>query len=290
MNNISLAINQFLDELKRAMQGQSAGLIQDAVYDVHSHFIDAIQEDSTADFDAIAGELGTPQDIAEQYIKLEYDAQRFIDGPNRPSSSFNGFFEPLSNIQDFKSLSYFFISMPLSIVYFGWLVLLGGTSLALSFLVVGLPLLATFLKVQAFLALFEGQLIHSSLGTRMPRRPVRLDVDLNNIKTFSHFIKANITGLYGWKISLYTALHLPLSTIYFCLSSLFFLASLALLVTPVIDPIVHWFFPSLEVDIQWYWFPITTLAGVIGMTLSLHISRALVKLHSGIANHLLVAK
>ena len=290
MNETNLAINKFLDELRQALHGQNAGLIQDAVYDVESHFLYALEEHGTIDFKACADELGTPEEIAQQYIQLEQDAERFLKGPSRPKTSFNGFFEPLSNINDYKAMGYFFIAMPLSVLYFGWLILFGGTSLALSLLVVGLPLLAIFLKVQSLLALFEGQLINTLLGVRMPRRPVRLNLQPSSSGKLMDFIKTNTTGLHGWKVSLYTALHMPLTALYFSLTSLLFIGSLALIISPVVDPIIHWFSPSMDVDIQWYWFPLTSLAGVIGMTLSLHISKALVNLHAGIAGHLLVAK
>jgi hypothetical protein len=98
MNETNLAINKFLDELRQALHGQNAGLIQDAVYDVESHFLYALEEHGTIDFKACADELGTPEEIAQQYIQLEQDAERFLKGPSRPKTSFNGFFEPLSNI------------------------------------------------------------------------------------------------------------------------------------------------------------------------------------------------
>ncbi len=281
-------IQVYLSELEEALQGQPAGFIQDALYDAESHLYDALFECPTEGIQEIVESYGSPADIASLYIQMEKDSQVFINGPDASRPRFNGFFQPLFYLRDYKALGYFFIELPLSIIYFAWIVLFGVPSLVLSVLVIGTPLLALFLRIQCYLALFEGQLINTLLGVRMPRRPARMvsrqTTDLRPIQLLISIIKAP----HGWKTTLYAAIQLPLSMTYFGLGCLLFIGSLALMASPIIDPIIHYFSPHLTIDFQWYWFPITTIIGVIGLTLSMHISRALVKLHSSIATYLLI--
>lgn len=280
-------IQTFLTKLRDALHGQPEGLIQDALYDAQSHLQDAAGDEENADLTEIIKNYGRPEDIAAQYIQMEQDLLIFMNGPTSERPRFNGFFEPLVCLRDYKALGYFFIAFPLSIVYFAWLALVGLPSLVLSVFIVGLPVLITFLNAQRYLGLFEGQLINGLLGFRMPRRPARGSL----IKTrFVERVWGILCASHGWKICLYTALQVPLSITYFFLTCVLFAGSLGLIATPLVDPVIHFFMPHLEVDIPLYWLPVTSIVGAVGMTLSLHISRALVRLHTGIAASLLVAK
>jgi hypothetical protein len=89
---------------------------------------------------------------------------------------------------------------------------------------------------------------------------------------------------------LYSLLHLPLSATYFFAVCVLFVGSLALMITPLVDPVIHAFAPHLAIDINWYWFPVTAVVGAIGVTLSMHIARLLVTLHSSIASYLLIQR
>lgn len=290
MNKPYEDIKPYLNALKNAMQGQPTGLIQDALYDVENHFYEALATDKSATMDALVDAFGTPQEVASQYIQLEEDAKRFLNGTASKKPMFNGFFEPLSCFSDYKKLIYFFISLPLSIVYFGWLMLFGIPAFALSIVVVGLPFLALFLKTQPYVALIEGQLINTFFGVRMPRRVGRL-VPSTSTKPLSwQVIWGSLKSSHGWKVALYSALHLPLSATYFAAVWILFMGSLALILTPLVDPIIHAFSPHLAIDIDWYWLPVTTIIGAIGMTLSMHIARLLVTLHSSIASSLLIQR
>lgn len=283
-------IQQYLNALKSALEGQPAGLVQDALYDVENHFFEALANDKNVNMAALIGAFGNPQEIANQYIQLEEDSQRFLYGTETKEPMFNGFFEPLSCFKDYKSLSYFFISFPLSMVYFGWLMLFGLPAFVLSILIVGLPFLTLFLKTQSYLALIECQLINVFLGIRMPRRPSRQVRPDSPVAPSRQVIWGALKSPHGWRVALYSALHLPLSATYFAVVCILFVGSLALILTPLVDPIIHAFAPHLAVDIAWYWLPVTTIVGAIGVTLSMHISRLLVTLHSSIASYLLIQR
>ncbi len=280
-------IQIYLSELKHVLKGQPEGLIQDALNDVENHLHHAVLEDSESSFESVIVNLGSPLEVASQYVQMENESQDFLQGPNTKPSKFNGFFEPLFCFSDYKSLAYYFVALPLSVFYFAWLVLFGLPSIVLSACILGIPVLALFLKVQSFLALFEGQLINALLGGRIPRRSsIKVRREESNKSIVSSLIGI-IKSHQGWKMSLYTALQLPLTATYFSLSCLLFVGSLALIATPIVDPVIHYFSPSLPVDLQWYWLPVTSIVGAVGVTLSLHISRAVMSLHSGIARCLL---
>lgn len=281
-------IQDYLSELKQALDGQPAGLVQDALYDAESHLLDANHDGECTNLSDVIANYGHPQDIASYYVQLEKDNQLLINGPDETKPRFNGFFEPLFCLSDFKALGYFFIAFPLSIVYFAGIALVGVPALLLSIIAVGLPFLALFLKVQSQLALIEGNLISTLLGVRMPRRPARSLPRRQEKLKLTRAIGNIIKSPHGWKSALYSAIHLPLSATYFCLGSTLFIASFALMITPVLDPIVHHFHPHLSVDLQWYWLPVTSVIGLIGMTLALYVTRALTKLHSAIASALLI--
>lgn len=290
MNKPYESIELYLNELKNALQGQPTGLIQDALYDVENHFIEELEQDDNTSMTALIDAFGSPLDIASQYIQLEQDSNRFLNGTESKVPMFNGFFEPLSCFKDFKSLSYFFISLPLSIAYFGWLMLFGLPAFVLSIFVIGLPLFALFLKTQTHIALIEGQLINTLIGVRMPRRPSRVVRPNSSTPRLWQAIWGTLKSPHGWKVTLYSALHLPLSATYFTAVCILFFGSLALIVTPLVDPIIHAFAPHLDIDIAWYWLPVTTIVGTIGVTLSMHIARLFVTLHSSIANYLLIQR
>jgi len=174
-------IRAYLSELKQALRGQPAGFVQDVLYDAEHHLYDALQENSASRIEDIVENYGSPGEIASQYIQMEQDSQEYLNGYNIQRPRFNGFFEPLFCLKDYKALGYFFLAFPLSMVYFAWLVLFGLPSLVLSVVVIGTPLLALFLNIQGHLALFEGLLINALLDVRMPRRPARQDARCKEI-------------------------------------------------------------------------------------------------------------
>lgn len=288
-NNIN-DIPSYISALKGALSGQHPGLVQDAVYDAQSHLSEAMSECDDTDFGAVIRSYGTPEEVATHYVKMERDSQAFLYGHMAQEREVNGFFAPFRSLRDFKSLAYFFVALPLSLVYFAWLLLAGVPAMALSLTVAGLPLLALFLKIQGYVGLFEGQLINTLLGTRMPRRPASTVSTPSGTASLSGQLLRGLKDPHGWKISAYTALLLPLGATYFVLGCVLFFASLALIATPIIDPIIHYFHPDTTIDIQWYWLPVTSLVGIICLTLSLHVCHALTRLHSAIAQYLLISK
>jgi len=135
--------------------------------------------------------------------------------------------------------------------------------------------------------LFEGQIVSTLLGERMPRRlgiSATPDQSKSTLNKITSYLKTKL----GWKTTLYTAVHLTLTSLYCALCVCFFFASVALMLSPVVDPVVNYFYPGYAVDIDWYWLPLSVPAGIIGLTLSLYLASALSKLHRAIARALLI--
>lgn len=287
MTNNQQNIELYLTELTKALQGQPAGLIQDALYDTKSHLFDALAEEKNSNFAAIVAAYGSPSDVAQHYVQLEAQTQQFLSGKTRPHRV-NGFFEPLFDPGSYQAIGYFLLSWPLSLVYFAWFAIVGLSTVALSVVGVGIPLLALYLKLQCYVALFEGRIVSGLLGERMPRRPgaaANVAQSTFTLRNITSYLKTTI----GWKTTLYTAVHLPLTSLYFVLCVCVFFASVALMLSPVVDFFVHCFYPGYKVDIAWYWLPLALPAGLISLTLSLHIASALSKLHRAIARTLLIS-
>lgn len=287
MTNNQQNIELYLTELTKALQGQPAGLIQDALYDTKSHLFDALAEEKNSNFAAIVAAYGSPSDVAQHYVQLEAQTQQFLSGKTRPHRV-NGFFEPLFDPGSYQAIGYFLLSWPLSLVYFAWFAIVGLSTVALSVVGVGIPLLALYLKLQCYVALFEGRIVSGLLGERMPRRPgaaANVAQSTFTLRNITSYLKTTI----GWKTTIYTAVHLPLTSLYFVLCVCVFFASVALMLSPVVDFFVHWFYPGYKVDIAWYWLPLALPAGLISLTLSLHIASALSKLHRAIARTLLIS-
>lgn len=287
MNSNQQIIEAYLAELDLALRGQSKSLIQDALYDAESHIHDTLSENSDLKLSVIIADFGRAQDVANQYIHLETQTQNFLLGKPK-QSRVNGFFEPLFDASAYKAIVYFLISWPLSIAYFAWFSIVGISLICLSLFGLGLPLLALYLKLQSYVALLEGQIVETLLGERMPRRPYYFPMVQQSKSLFSK-IKHRLKTPHGWKVTLYTAVQLPLTSIYFAVSVCLFIASIGLTLSPIFDPIIHYFNPMNSIDIQWYWLPVCVPAGVIGITLSFHIANALSKLHRAIARLLLAA-
>lgn len=286
MTNNQQQISGYLAELTKELAGQPAGLIQDACYDTECHLLDALADSDTSNLDAIIASYGTPAEVARQYIELEAQTQQFLCGAQRQRRE-KGYFTPLFDSRSYQQVGYFILAWPLSLLYFAWFIIAGVSCLALSVVGVGLPLLAFYLKLQRYIGMFEGKLISTLLGERMPRRPDISDLDGQSPSYFKNMSRYLTTPL-GWKIALYTALQLPLTSLYFALCVGLFFASIALLLSPVIDPLLHYFYPALAIDINWYWLPLCLPAGVISLTLSLYIANALSNLHRAISRALLI--
>lgn len=289
-NIVEQSIQAYLASLAAELKQQDPALIQDALFDAESHFRDALAEYSTHSINSIMAQYGKPEDIAQYYIEMEETVDWALNGKQKQDANSGkpaGFLAVFTNQQAYKALIYCFAHLPLSIAYFGWTVLVGLTSLVASVFVVGLPVLLFFVQSMHYFALFEGRLIEALLGIRMPRRPhyaprVAQPFSANNV--VKPLLKRR-----NWTTGLYLLLQLPIATVYLAVVTIPLLLALALFFSPVVDPIVHAFYPQQDIDINWYWFPLTTLLSGGLLALSLFCARYLGKYHGRFAKAMLVS-
>ena len=289
-NKIEHSIGAYLASLAAELKQQDPALIQDALFDAESHFRDALAEDSTHSINSIMAQYGTPEDIAQYYIEMEKTVDWALNGKQKQDTNSGkpaGFLTIFTNQQAYKALIYCFAHFPLSIAYFGWTVLVGLTGLVASAFVVGLPVLLFFVQSMHYFALFEGRLIEALLGMRMPRRPhyvpwVAQPFSGNNV------VKPLLSKR-NWTTGLYLLLQLPIASLYLVAVITPSLLALVLFLSPVVDPIVHAFYPQQDIDINWYWFPLTTLLSGGLLALSLFLAKQLGKYHGKFAKAMLVS-
>lgn len=289
-NKVEHSIGAYLAALAAELKQQDPALIQDALFDAESHFRDALAEDSTHSINSVMAQYGTPEDIAQYYIEMEETVDWALNGKQKRDANSGkpaGFLAIFTNQQAYKALIYCFIHFPLSIAYFGWTVLVGLTSLVASAFVVGLPVLLFFVQSMHYFALFEGRLIEALLGMRMPRRPhyvpwVAQPFSGNNV------VKPLLSKR-NWTTGLYLLLQLPIASLYLVAVITPSLLALVLFLSPVVDPIVHAFYPQQDIDINWYWFPLTTLLSGGLLALSLFLAKQLGKYHGKLAKAMLVS-
>lgn len=289
-NKVEHSIGAYLAALAAELKLQDPALIQDALFDAESHFRDALAEDSTHSINSIMAQYGTPEDIAQYYIEMEETVDWALNGKQKQDANSGkpaGFLAIFTNQQAYKALIYCFAHFPLSIAYFGWTVLVGLTSLIASAFVVGLPVLLFFVQSMHYFALFEGRLIEALLGMRMPRRPHYVPWVAQ--PTSGNSVVKPLLSKRNWTTGLYLLLQLPIASLYLVAVITPSLLALVLFLSPVVDPIVHAFYPQQDIDINWYWFPLTTLLSGGLLALSLFLAKQLGKYHGKLAKAMLVS-
>lgn len=173
-------IEEYLDALKKEMQGSDAALTQDAQADAREHLSMALEvarektpDESEADaLKVIIEEYGTPEETAAAYREIERRTTPSLKQAKKPQSFWGRLFGVYIDPRTWGSLLFMFITFVTGIIYFTWAVT--GVSLSISFLIliIGVPFAFLFLLSVQGLALLEGRLVEALLGVRMPRRPL----------------------------------------------------------------------------------------------------------------------
>ena len=289
--HIDQKIAEYLANLKQALKGEDPALIQDAQYDAEEHLRAALAEVSEPEsaFSELCENYGSPEEIASYYRNMEASVNLALHGYKQSAKQRRAtrFMTILCDIKAYTSLLYLLLVLPIGIGYFAWIAMVGFTSLTLSLLVIGLPLLFIFLSSMPFFAFLEGRLIEMLLGQRMPRRP-HYQRNTDHWKArLSHTLKSRK----HWTTVGYLLLQLPLGCIYFACITIPFVMSIAIFLSPIVDPLLHWLNPiRYQIDIDWYWFPLAMPGGLIGLMITLFSAKALGYLHARLARYLLVSK
>ncbi len=298
MNNATpRTIPEYLDELRRELRDADPALVQDALYDAEEYLRSELAENPGTDeatlLANIAGSYGAPAEVAGIYRDTEVQvAQALRTPPPAPRASLAGqFFGVASDSRAWTGLFYMLLSLATGIVYFTVVVTGISTSAGMAMLIIGIPVVILFVGIVRLLSLVEGRLVEAMLGERMPRRPLYV----GRGQPWLERIAAMFTDPRTWSAMLYMVLMLPLGTIYFTVAITGLAVSLGLVVggfAAVLEAVglvdfegtLHvWPFENALVAA-----PVLMMVGVLGLFVTLHLARAVGKLHGGLAKHLLV--
>jgi hypothetical protein len=291
-------VQDYLEKLKKELQGADPALIQDALSDAEAHLRTGLEEETThspglSETDAlktIIEKYGSPSEIAAAYRSIEPHIAPFLAAvrPQDSRSFWARFFGVLAEARAWGAFCYMLLALFTGVIFGGW-ALLGGFISACSLLfIIGLPIFGLFLLSIRGIALLEGRIIEALLGIRMPRRPLFLKRDLNWTGKF----RVLVTNAYSWKALLYAALLFPLGFIYAAAFSLLFTFSLTFIASPVLELVFH-----LPLDLFGdnvftpVWFlPVVCIAGLILLPLTFHLAKFIGKIHGRFAKSMLVKK
>lgn len=288
---LELKIEDYLAQLTDVLKGQNKALIQDVLYDSEEHIRSALAEQADVSFEQIIENWGSPVEVAKQYIDMESSVTFAFQGEEQKvelKSPVQWVLSSLSSAASYQALLYILLAIPLSLFYVFWLVL-GASSAIASVMLVGIPVLIIFMRTLPYISLFEGRLIEFFLNERMPRRLSHVPVSKEQSKLgLMGLLKQEILNVNKLRIVLYLFLFFPLSILY--LSSVFVpvLFSVGLILSPIVDPLLHLWNPDFKVDIDWYWLPVSLPVGLCLLSLSLLWTKWVAKGHASLAKSLLI--
>lgn len=314
-------IPEYLEQLRAALAGADPAMVQDALYDAEEYLRSELAEQpgkSEAEVIAgVAGSYGAPEEVAEIYRETEVTVNRALRTPlpgrrppppppplatpaagvaatapaaptarSRPAAA--RFFGVVLDPHTYGALFYMLLSLVTGVFFFTWVVTGLSLSVSLLILIIGIPVLLLFLGSVRVLSLVEGRIIEALLGVRMPRRPMYTDRSQGWLAR----IGAMFTDVRTWLTMLYFVLMLPLGVVYFSVATTLLSTSLALVFAPLADvaldqPVGIWINDVNLGGGLWVW-PLSVAVGLVLLLATLHLARAIGRLHGAIAKHLLV--
>jgi hypothetical protein len=305
-NSAPRSIDEYLRQLRAALEGEDRALIQDALYDAEEYLraeVAAHPEKSEADvLELIATTYGAPEEVAAAYRDTEVKVKAALrtPPPRRPvnPSGLRRLFGIYSDPRAYTSLFYMLLTLATGIFYFTVVVVGISLSAGLAVLIIGVPVFLAFIGITRVIALGEGRLLEAITGERMPRRPVHPGPPAS----WWSRIGEMLTDARTWTTLLYLVLMLPLGIIYFVLATLGLSAGLHLSLAPVIAlgetlgwirddwdwPFIlgpHWVDPGFG---TWIGSVFMFLAGVVILTVLMHLARLMILGHARLAKALLV--
>ena len=304
--NAPRSIDDYLRQLRVALEGEDPALIQDALYDAEEYLraeVAAHPDKSEADvLELIASTYGAPEEVAAAYRDTEAKVKAALKTPVSSAAATGGawkrFFSVYGDPRAYTSLFYMLLALATGIVYFT--IVVTGLSLSLGFaiLIIGVPFFLAFIGITRVIALGEGRLLEAISGERMPRRPVhpgppaswwaRIGEMLMDVRT--------------WTTLLYMLLMLPLGIVYFTCTVTALAVGLAFTSLPflVIARWLGWpadatlFSDDVRIDgwaLSDHSMISALILGVLGvliLTLYMHAARAVGRGHAHLAKALLV--
>jgi uncharacterized membrane protein len=291
------SIDQYLRQLREELAGEDAALIQDALYDAEEYLraeVASHPDKSESDvLELIASTYGAPDEVAAAYRDTEAKVKAAMSTPRKVAKSGAGaFFGVFLDPRAYTSLFFMLLSLATGVIYFTFAATGLSLSVGLAVLVIGVPFFLLFMALTRVVSLAEGRLIEAMTGERMPRRPVHQSAAAGFWSRVGDMLKDRRT----WTTLAYLILMLPLGIVYFVIAVVGLSVSLAFIFAPLIEAAgrFDWFGlpPDVHMNPPWLsaWaLPLMVLAGVLLLTLLMHLARGVGRLHAMYAKALLVA-
>jgi uncharacterized membrane protein len=286
-------VEQYLDLLRAELQGADRALVQDALYDAEEHLRAELAQNPDATEEAMLSQIvssyGAPAEVAEAYRSNEAKVQAALRTPTpRPRFTAIGkFFGIYADSRAYLSLAYMLLALATGIFYFVFAITGSSMSLGLAVLIIGVPFFLLFVGTARVLALAEGRIVESMLGTRMPRRPVHPGGPAKWTQRIVEMLKDPRT----WGTLLYFFLMLPLGVFYFTFAIVGIVVSLALFIGPLFVLLVQGGMITIDGTVQSphpALLPLISILGIVLLTVTMHLSRGIGFLHGQLAKSLLV--
>jgi len=289
-------VNEYLEKLKKELEGCDPALIQDALSDAEGHLRMALEEalsdkPSFSETEAMASiieKYGHPKEIASAYRAIESRTSPAlaVSRTKETRSSWARFFGVLAEPKAWGAFFYMLLSFITGLVFGGWALIAGLISLSTLVFIIGIPIFGLFLLSIRGIALLEGRIVEALLGIRMPRRPLFHNRSLSWVDKY----KALVKEAYSWKALLYAVLLFPLGIIYCGVFSLLLVFSLCFIISPVLELVfripLDLFGDNVFTPI---WFlPVVCIAGFFLLPLTFHLARWVGKVHGKYAKSMLV--
>ncbi len=289
-------IAEYLEELKKELQGCDPALLQDALSDAEGHLRMALEEalsnkSNVSEAEAISPVIekyGHPEEIASAYRAIEsrISPSLAISHRKEPRSSLGRFFGVVAEPRAWGAFFYMLLSFVTGLVFGGWALLGGIFSFSLLVFIIGIPFFGLFLLSIRGIALLEGRVVEALLGIRMPRRALFVDQNLSWKDMFLALVKES----YTWKAMLYVVVQFPLGLIYSLGIVLLFATSLSFILSPVLELVFH--IPlelfGLDAFTPVWLLPFVCIAGFFLLPLTFHLAKFVGKVHGKYAKSMLV--
>lgn len=299
------SIDEYLKQLRSALEGQDPALIQDALYDAEEYLraeVAAHPGKSEADvLELISSTYGAPDEVAAAYRDTEAKVKAALKTPlpaaSASASGWKRFFGVYLDPRAYTSLFYMLLTLATGILYFTIVVTGLSMSVGFAILIIGIPFFLAFIGITRVIALGEGRLIEAVTGERMPRRPLHPGPHAGWLTRIGEMLRDVRT----WTTLLYMLVMLPLGIIYFTVTVTALSVGLAFSALPFVA-LARWlgFAPDAElfsglslghyVLSEHSMLPALILGvlGVLIVTLYLHAARGIGRGHAQFAKALLV--
>jgi uncharacterized membrane protein len=298
------SIDEYLRQLRQALEGQDPALIQDALYDAEEYLraeVAAHPDKSEADvLELIASTYGAPDEVAAAYRDTEAKVKAALKTPapraTAESSTLARFFSVYQDWHAYTALFYMLLTLATGVLYFTFVVTGLSLSAGFAILIIGIPFFLAFIGIARVISLGEGRLLEALTGERMPRRPLHPGPAASVWTRIGEML----TDARTWTTLLYLLLMLPLGVIYFTVA----VVGLAVGLRAVMAPFVYlthevgWLspeFPVYIVETHHYHSPHSLIGsliymafGVVVLTTLLHAARGIARAHARLAKALLV--